>query len=78
MFVYECVIRYTCVLVYQRVGLVACCSGADSFVRSEPVIGDLDPIWIRARYGPDTQEIRIHIYGMIRRLVLVRTVKTRW
>jgi len=55
---------------------VACCSDANSFVRSEPVTRDSDPIRIRDRYGPDSQAIRRPIHRIIRWSVLVRVVKT--
>ena len=42
-----------------------------------PATGDPDPIQICARCGPDTMVIRRPIYGMIRRPVPVRAVKTR-
>jgi len=59
---------------------VACYSVSDSFVRSRPGWWDLDAlqkIQSYARYGPDTLAIRKPIYGMIWKLIPVRTVKTK-
>ena len=55
MGVYECVIGCTRVFVYQRVGLVACCSDLDSIVRSEPVTGDSDSCSQKTRYTGDSK-----------------------
>ena len=77
-----CLYGYMCIMgvcwfPFLFVCLVACYSISDSFVRSESVTGDSDPIWIRNHYGPDTQAIREPIHGMIRRSVPVHVVKTR-
>jgi len=50
---------------------------SESFGEIRTVVGDPDPIRVRARCGPDTQPIRRPIHGMSRRSVLVRAVKTR-
>jgi len=57
--------------------LVAWYSDANSFMWSEPVIGDPDPIRIHVRSGPDTLAIRRLTYEMIGRFVPVHAVKTR-
>ena len=71
------VCMYTGVCSCEFMGWVACCNIADSFVRSEPITGDPDPIWIRARCKPDRLTIQKLIHRMIQRFVPVHSVKTR-
>ena len=78
-YVYVCgVCMCTDVCSCEFIWLVACYNDADSFVQSEPVTGDPDPIRIRVSCGPDIQAIRRPTHRMIQRFVLVRAVKTGW
>ena len=77
IYMFLCVFICTCVFVYHHVWLVACYSDANSFVQSELVTGDPNPIRIHVRYGPDTLAIERLTHGMIWRSVPVHAVKTR-
>ena len=65
------------VYLYLFVCSVGCYSISDPFGEIRTVAGDPDLIRIRAHCGPDTQAIRRPIFGMIRRSVPIRVVKTR-
>jgi len=52
------VYQYVCIIIFvEFMCPIAWCSDADSFVRSEWVTGDPDPIQIHNNYGPDIQAI---------------------
>jgi len=48
-----CVYMYVCCMYIYRVCLVVWYSDTDSFVQSEPITGDPDPIRICVRRGAD-------------------------
>ena len=54
MYVYACICMCTRVCLCEFMCLVTCYSISDSFGEIRTVVGDPDPIRIRARCGPDT------------------------